>query len=594
MLRLTSSLLVVALSLSSPLQSASASPIHGAPFYHAASQNSTPIFSVTGTHGAVATEVDVCSNIGALTLERGGSAADAVIAASLCVGSIAAFHSGIGGGGFGIVRDVRSPRHVDMIDFRETMPAAGYERMFVDNPDKNASLIGGLAVGVPGELKAWKALHDRYGKLPWKQLFEPAIELNTRGFLVTDQLSKALDPKAYPFLCADPVWKEAYCPDGVVKRKGERVRRTRYAHALKRIAHHGIDDFYSGTLAQGVVDAVQARKGILTLDDLEGYEAIWRKTNNVTFADGRYRAYSGVAPCSGNAVLSTLQTMDQYGTSLEPGVNLTTHRIIEATKFAYGERTTFGDPAFVHNVTRLQHEYLRPDYAREKRDKILDTSVLANVTDYDPSRSAILADSGTSQLTVVDKHGLTVTLTTTINTFWGSQVMTEHGVILNNEMDDFSSPGSANFFGLAPTAANFIRPGKRPLSSISPLIVIEEDTGRLILATGSAGGSRIITAVIQLAFDVLHYGLDLQASIRKPRWHHQLSPNVASFEYDDPTIPNFDGFDNSTVAFLASLGHNVSYVAPGSSTPQGVQLFGNGTLLAATEVRQLSARGAAF
>ncbi|KAN0066428.1 hypothetical protein ACQY0O_000522 [Thecaphora frezii] len=595
------SLLAAVLPLLAHFAASSPAPLPS--FYRAGSQGSTPEFGVLGTHGAVATEVDVCSNIGLEALQRGGSAADAIISASLCVGSTAAFHSGIGGGGFALVRHPPSQGHkgpaegegerVVMLDFRETMPHKGYERMFVNNADKNASLIGGLAVGVPGELKAWKALHDRYGKLAWKDLFQPAIELNKRGFHVHDQLALALDAKAYPFLCQEKYWKEVYCPNGTVKGSGDVIVRKRYAKALQHVANGGIDEFYRGELGHGIVDTVKRSKGILTASDLEGYEPVWRSTNSITFGPGgRYRIFSGVAPCSGNAVLSTLQTVDADST-FDYGRNLTTHRLIEATKFAYGERSQYGDPAFVTNVSEVQRSYLSPQHVAYKR-ALITNNATHDIGYYDPTNSSILADSGTSQLTVVDSTGLTITLTTTINTYWGSRLMTRHGIILNNEMDDFSSPNSTNFFGLAPSAANLIRPGKRPLSSISPLIVEDTESGELILATGSAGGSRIITAVIQLAHNVLHYGLNLQDAIRQPRWHHQLSPNVASFEYDNPRIQNFTGFDNSTVAFLHGLGHNVSWVATGSSTPQGVQRFPNGTYLAASEVRQLSARGAAY
>ncbi|PWN52928.1 gamma-glutamyltranspeptidase [Violaceomyces palustris] len=559
-------------------------------FRNAPSQGGSPEYSLTGRHGAVATEVDVCSNIGVQLLEQGGSAADAIIGASLCVGSIAAFHSGIGGGGFGLLR-TKSGEY-EMFDFRETMPALGNETMYSNNSNPKASTVGGLAVGVPGELRAWEALHKRYGKLPWKTLFRPAIDLNSKGFKVPNQLASGLNTKSYPYICTDPYFKEVYCPNGTAKAEGETIYRKRYARTLKTISEEGADAFYEGEIATNTVAMVQARGGILSLEDLKNYTVVYRSPNNITF--GGSRVFAGVAPCSGNAVLSTLKTMSLFGPE-DAGLNLTTHRIVEATKFAYGERGHYGDPAFVDGVEQLQKEYLGEAYTEEKRSKIKDGSVEA-VSYYDPTNSQVLQDSGTSQLTVVDSEGMAITLTTTINTFWGSTVMTPDGIILNNEMDDFSSPGSSNSYGLVPTEANFIRPGKRPLSSISPVIVEDLETKELRLATGSAGGSRIITAVIQNTFGVLHsnFTTDLQTVIDRPRWHDQLQPNLTSFEWATPSIPGFEGFDNSTVAYLASLGHNVSWVAPGQSTAQGVQIFKNGTLLAATEIRQLSARGAAY
>ena len=189
---------------------------------------------------------------------------------------------------------------------------------------------------------------------------------------------------------------------------------------------------------------------------------------------------------------------------------------------------------------------------------------------------------------------MAISLTTTINTYWGSTLMTAHGFPLNNEMDDFSSPNESNFFGYLPTAANFILPGKRPLSSISAVIAEDAHTGELKLSLSSAGGSRIITAVTQVAYNVLFKGQDAQAALAEPRWHDQLSPNQTTVESAAPKVPGFVGFNKQTAAFLESVGHNVSWVPIGSSTAQAVERFPDGKLLAATEVRQLAAKGAAF
>ncbi|TKY86150.1 hypothetical protein EX895_004975 [Sporisorium graminicola] len=619
--------LVAALLLASSSESVRASPIHLEPrnnnkqpaFYGAASQGNSPEYSVKGKHGAVSSEVDICSNIGAELLQQGGSAVDSIIGTALCVGSIASYHSGLGGGGHALLRfpvsqdaSANQKRSNDNdahsqtasyihIDFREVFPAAAYETMYQDAPVKNASLYGGLAVGVPGEPKAWWDLHQKYGQLPWAKVFKPAIELNRRGFKVTTELAKALNVTQYPFLCSDKRWSQFYCPNGKIAQLGDTIKKERLAKTFELLAHKGIDPFYYGGIASDIVDTIadnKVLKGIMTRQDLADYEVKFRQPHNVSLRDGKYRIYGTVAPSSGSVVLSTLQTVDQFradGQEDLANVNVSTHRFIEANKFSYGQRTNYGDPAFVKNVSRLESEYLELSTSKANKAKINDSRTF-DTAYYIPSNkdTEVLTDHGTSAITVVDADGMAISLTTTINTFWGSQLMTKHGFPLNNELDDASTPGLTNFFGYLPTPANYIAPGKRPLSSISAVIAEDTSTGELKLSLSSAGGSRIITAVTQVAYDVLFKGQDAQTALAEPRWHDQLSPNVTSLESRAPQVPGFVGFSNQTAAFLASVGHNVSWTPIGSSTAQAVERFDDGVLLAATEVRQLAAKGAAF
>lgn len=222
---------------------------------------------------------------------------------------------------------------------------------------------------------------------------------------------------------------------------------------------------------------------------------------------------------------------------------------------------------------------------------------------YDPSNKAILNDAGTSQIVAADSSGLTITLTTTVNTYFGSKVMTDYGIILNNEMDDFSSPASTNSFGYAPSEVNYVAGGKRPLSSIAALIA-EDAQDNLKLATGSAGGSRIITAIIQNTYHVLQSGMDIQSALDQPRWHNQLSPDVTNLEWASPAdgiseaqavgAKTWRGFSNSTAAFLKSVGHNITFVVPGSSTAQGLEYYKKqGLFYGGAEVRQIAAAAAA-
>lgn len=480
---------------------------------------------------------------------------------------------------------------------RETMPAAGYERIFID-AGEDSSTVGGLAVGVPGEIRGWEALHKKYGKLPWSELFIPAIKLNFGGFKVPNQLATAINETS-DYVCKG-YFAESYCPGGKVAVEGQTITRPRYAKALAKIAKEGPDAFYKGEIAKNTVKAIKETKGIMTLEDLAGYEVVWREPVSVEL--NGHKLYATAAPSSGAVVLSALQTIDQYDDLKTAGYNLTTHRLIEATKFGYGERTQYADPAYIKNVTRLQKEYLEKSYSVEKRHKIKDDGVLSPST-YNPTLNDILTDSGTSQLVAIDDEGLAVTLTTTVNTFFGSKVMTSDGIVLNNEMDDFSSPDESNSYGYVATTANFVAGGKRPLSSIAALIAVDSE-GELKLATGSAGGSRIITAIIQNTYHVIQEGLDIQSALAQPRWHNQLSPATTSLEWaaladgvkesEAVGLKAWHGFNNQTAAFLKSVGHNVTWIAPAQSTAQGAEYYkGNGTYFGGAEIRQIAAAAAA-
>lgn len=540
-----------------------------------------------------------------------------IIGAALCVGVIDTFHSNVGGGGFMLVRSVspgngsgsatdassssaerasgRGHAAYETIDFRESLPALGNSSIYSNNSDPHASTVGGLAVGVPGELRGWELLHQRHGKLPWADLFDGAIAIAEGGFRVPSQLS--VEIAAYnETLCGIPYAREVYCPTGKAAQEHEIIKKPRYARTLRTLQAHGADAFYHGEIAVNTVAAAQAAGGILTLDDLANYTAVVRDANNISFANGSFNVFASVAPSSGSVVLSALATVDAIPRP-SPNANVTLHRLIEATKFAYGERSELGDPAFTSNVTDIQKLFVSPKDAQRKAALINDSSVLPldkyNPTSYLPATR----EWGTSELAAIDKDGNAVTLTTTVNLIWGSRVWTSDGILLNDEMDDFSQPGQ-NAFGYSASPANEPAAGKRPLSSISPTIAENAATGDVFFAIGSAGGSKIITANIINGFNLLSTEgrTNIQESLAQPRWHNQLSPATTQLEWADsnPPIPGWKGFSNQTAAFLQQVGHNVTYTAPGGSTAQGIQRFHNGTLLGGAEVRQLSARAAAL
>ncbi|KAK7961575.1 Gamma-glutamyltransferase [Apiospora aurea] len=528
--------------------------------------------------GAVASESSVCSRIGTDLLEAGGNAADALVGTVFCVGVIGMMHSGIGGGGFMLVRAPDGT--YEFIDFREVAPAAAFEDMYKNNTD--ASLYGGLASGVPGELRGLEYLHTNYGALPWAQVMAPAIKVARDGFRVTEDLVRYMNTVSGDgkFFTEDPSWAIDFAPHGYRVKLNETMTRKRYADTLEVIAKEGPDAFYRGAIAKATVAALQAANGTMTTDDLKNYTVALRKPSNITYRG--YKLTACGAPAGGSVALSALKIVESYdGFGDDSQLNLTTHRLDEAIRFAYGERTSLGDPSFLDGILEYQDSMLSDATTAEIHAKISDTTS-RNVSYYDPKGIESLETPGTSYVGTADKSGLAISLTTTINTLFGSQVMVpETGVIMNNEMNDFSIPASSNAFGYIPSPANYIRPGKRPLSSISPTIVESAD-GKLYLVVGSAGGSRIITATIQNIHHVLDRNMTTPQALAQPRLHDQLVPDQVSFEYS---------YDNGTVAYLKGLGHNVTWVAPGQSTAQALRMLPNGTFEAAGEPRQANSGG---
>ena len=436
--------------------------------------------------------------------------------------------------------------------------------------------------GVPGELRGLEHLHKKYGSLPWKQLVLPAVKVARYGFRVTEDLVRYMNsvtPNG-DFLTDDPTWAIDFAPNGYRVKLNETITRKRYADTLEIIANKGPDAFYTGAIAKATIATLTKANGTMTLEDLKNYTVAIRKPSEINYRG--YKLTGTSAPSGGIVALSTLNIVNGYEDFGDPAaINLTTHRLDEAMRFAYGQRSELGDPLYVDGLDEFQAAILSNETATEIRSKISDFRTL-NVSAYDPNGFESLPTPGTSHIVAADKSGLAISVTTPINLLFGSQLMVPStGIIMNDEMNDFSIPGSSNAFGYIPSPANFIRPGKRPLSSISPIIA-ETPDGKPYFVIGSAGGSRIITATIQNIHHVIDQDMTAPEALAQPRLHDQLSPNQVSFEY---------AYDNSTVAFLASLGHNVTWVAPGQSTAQGLRILPNGTFEAAGEPRQLNSGG---
>lgn len=469
----------------------------------------------------------------------------------------------------------------EFIDFRETAPAAATQDMYKNNV--NASIYGGLASGVPGEVRGLEYLHKNYGKLPWADVVMPAVKVARYGWPVNADLVRYMASAVSGidnFLVNQPSWALDFAPNGTLLKLNDTITRKRYADTLETIAMKGPDAFYTGSIASATIAALQKENGTMTEEDLKNYTVALRKPAQINYRG--YRLTSCSAPSSGGIALSVLKVLEGYKDIGELStLNLSTHRLDEAIKFGYGARTNFGDPLFVDGLDAYQEELLTQTVASEIRAKISDFKA-QNVSYYDPSGIESLETPGTSHVVAADADGMAISVTSTVNLLFGSHLLVpETGVIMNNEMNDFSIPNVTNAFGYVPSPANFIRPGKRPLSSVSPVIV-ELPDGTLYFVVGAAGGSRITTATIQNLWHVLDQNMTSLEALAKPRLHDQLIPATVYFEY---------AYDNSTVAFMRDRGHNITYVAPGLSTAQALRRLPNGTFEAAGEPRQLNSGG---
>ncbi|KAF4978503.1 hypothetical protein FZEAL_5123 [Fusarium zealandicum] len=531
-----------------------------------------------GTKGAVASEAQECTFIGRDILARGGNAVDAMVGTTFCVGVIGMYHSGIGGGGFMLVRDDKGA--YEAIDFRESAPAAAYENMYQGNV--NGSIYGGLSVGVPSEVRGLEYAHKRYGKLPWDTVMQGAIKVATDGFKVNADMEKFMIKAAvghHNFFVEDPSWAQDFTKDGQLLSEGAIMKRSRYARTLQAIADHGADVFYTGPIAESMIKTIQESNGTMTLEDLKNYKVISREVLHTEYQG--YDVYGISSPAGGAVSLNILNTMNGYEEQ-DKDKNLTLHNYVEAMKFAYGARLRLGDPDFVEDVPEFEREMLNSTTGDRIRHSI-DPLTTQDIEKYDPSRIYSSNGHGTSHIVTADADGMAVTLTTTVNLIFGSLLMDNlTGVILNNEMNDFSIPGVPNEFGFAPAEANFIRPNKRPLSSCTPIIASLKD-GTLFAVLGAAGGSRIISATTQVAWRILTSpSYSIKDAVREPRVHNQLMPNQLLVE---------NKFSRWDVPSLRERGHNITWVDEGLSAVQALTRDAEGVFDVAAEPRQKNSGG---
>ncbi|KAJ5991631.1 gamma-glutamyltranspeptidase [Penicillium canescens] len=511
------------------------------------------VTSQTGFNGAVASESEPCSHAGTAMLKKGGNAADSIVATALCVGVVGLYNSGIHGGGFALIR---LPNNTyDMIDFREQAPGSASENMFVGN--KWGSMIGGNASAVPGQLRGLDRILRKYGTMDWPTVTAPAIEVAEQGFIFghdmqflinwTRQNMQPADIEPN-FWFEDPAWTPDFAPGGVPVKRGELIKRKRYAKTLRTIAQTNTTDFYNGSIARSMVQTIKKAGGNLTMQDLKDYSIVERTPRHVQYRG--YNVTSTVAPSSGSVVLNILSVLNNYKDFFTPAnmTDLSTHRMVEAMKFGYAYRNSFGDPGFVPNITDLEDVMLSHDRTQSIFHGIDDRYTHLNVSVYNPDHKWTPESVGTSHMVSADKSGLTISLTTTVNLPFGSQIMDPiTGIVMNSQMDDFSTPNTTNDKGYIANPNNFIKPGKRPLSSIAPIIITRPD-GQVAYVTGAAGGSHIPSTVLQSVMYALDQHRSPSGALAAPRLHHQLDPNVL----EAPT-----SYNNETVKFLQDKEHVV-------------------------------------
>lgn len=476
---------------------------------------------------AVATDAGPCSDIGKEILEMNGTAVDAAVAVSFCIGVINMHSAGIGGGGFMLVYE-KAKKAAEFINYREMAPGKSYRDMY--KYKNTSSRVGGLATAIPGEVKGLYEAHKTYGKLTWSQVVNPAIKLARDGFQISIPVYEAMNSNKKD-IEKDPGLKALLFNGENMKQLGEPIKNEKLAETLLEIARHPYS-FYNGSLAEKVVEDVRKAKGILTLDDLKKYK-VERKSAIVDNNLGDLTLYATDPPSSGAVVALIINILKEYNftkKSRDEEAVLTYHRVIEAFKYGFAGRAELGDPNFdtrtgvdtYDSIKAILSNMTSPAFAESIHKKINDSRTWHDPQHYMVEFAQSLGPEGTSHLSILDENGNAVSLTTTINFRFGAKYRSlVTGIIYNNEMDDFSSPNSFNYFGLQPSKSNYIAPFKRPMSSMSP-VIFADNNGNVRLIAGASGGTRIITATILTVMNKLWFGRNLTEAVVEPRFHNQL------------------------------------------------------------------------
>ncbi|MDP2411618.1 MAG: gamma-glutamyltransferase [Pseudolabrys sp.] len=513
-----------------------------------------PAQSVHARGAMVVAQESAAARIGVSILDRGGNAVDAAVAVGFALAVTYPRAGNLGGGGFMVIHLAKGNRNI-AIDYRETAPKAATPTMFLDDkgdPDPAKSRDSALSVGVPGTVAGLALAHQKYGsgQLTLAELIAPAINLARMGFIIRDDLADSL-PRARDRLVRWPSSRVFMRTSTETFANGDRLIQPDLADTLRAIAASGPDAFYQGSIATRIANAVKRAGGIMTVDDLKSYRAIERPV-----VRGTYRGHDIISmppPSSGGVhliqMLNILEGDDLA--SLGRGAP-SLHLLIEAMKRAYADRALFmGDPDAVKMP--LAGLMSKP-YAEALRKSIGERATPA--AELRAGKPADFEGRNTTHFSVIDRAGNAVSNTTTLNFSFGLGLVADGtGVLLNNELDDFTAKeGASNAYGLVGFTANLPGPGKRPLSSMTPTIVLKD--GKPFLVTGSPGGSRIITTVLQVISNVIDFGMPVADAVSAPRLHHQWQPDEVFVE---------PGFDPAVLDALAALGHTITPTRPATA-----------------------------
>lgn len=519
-----------------------------------ASTANEAIFSENAIHhpvwarqGMVASQEALASQVGLDILKKGGNAVDAGVAVGFALAVTLPRAGNIGGGGFMLIHDAKKNETV-AIDYREKAPAAAFRDMYLDEKGDavdEKSRFHGLAVGVPGTVDGLLMALEQYGTLSRKDVLAPAIKLAEEGMVVTPGLATSLKGLEERLKKWPSTAKIFFREDGSLFQPGDILKQPELAASLRRIAEKGRDGFYQGETAEKIVAAVKAADGLMTLEDLQNYQAVKREP-----VRGEYRGHEIVSmppPSSGGIhIIQILNILEGYDLKAS-GHNTaqTIHRMAEAMQLAYADRAEYlGDPDFVKVPVKGLTSQTYADKLREG----IDDGKARPATDVRHSDPLPYESDQTTHYSVVDKDGNAVSNTYTLNFSYGTGLVAEGtGILLNNEMDDFSAkPGVPNAYGLIGGDANAVEGGKRPLSSMSPTIVFKD--GKPFIVTGSPGGSRIITTVLQIVSNVIDHDMNIAEATHAARIHDQWAPDEIRVEH---------ALNGDTIRLLESMGHKV-------------------------------------
>lgn len=483
------------------------------------------------------------SQIGANILKKGGNAFDAMIATHFALAVVYPVAGNIGGGGFLVYRNKDGKKGA--LDFREKAPLSAHRDIYLDSLgsviDKKSTL-GGNAVGIPGSVAGVFEVHQKFGSLPMKELIQPSIDLARNGFKITKKQAASLNSKS-------DLFKEVNTYKTPFQNKwkqGDVLKQADLAKTLERIRDLGKDGFYKGKTADLLVNYVKELGGIITHQDLEKYKAVWRKPIEFKYKD--YNITSMTLPASGGICLAQiLKSIEPFDLSkIKQNSTEYIQLLTEAERRSYADRAHYlGDIDFV----KVPIDSLIDANYINKRMESFSWSHATPSSEVSHGNILGFESDETTHYSIIDQFGNAVSVTTTLNTGYGSKVVVKGaGFILNNEMDDFSSkPGTPNAYGLLGSKANAIAPEKRMLSSMTPTII--EQNGKLKMVVGTPGGSTIITSVLQNILNVVEYNMGMQESVNQPRFHHQWLPDVIRME------PN--SFSEETKSKLESLGYKI-------------------------------------